>query len=245
MTFYLIQARVDLNALQRWSALRFNTKSVYDEGHSLHHLLSQSLESQTLQPFRLLYTQGSQYGTLLGYSKHDHVKINGDLALQAAPDVLAMLTDINSKKMPESIAEGKRVGFDIKVRPVKRRRNENNTIVEKDAFLLHINAVGKQVKVSRNEVYTDWLSEKMQACGAQLDRDATTIKAYRRTRVVRSSGQHSDKKPPMIEGPEVVFHGDLTVSDPYKFLNALATGLGRHKAYGFGMLVVRPASVKR
>ena len=34
-------------------------------------------------------------------------------------------------------------------------------------------------------------------------------------------------------------HGNLTVRDPEAFANLVANGAGRHKAYGYGMLIIR------
>ena len=34
--------------------------------------------------------------------------------------------------------------------------------------------------------------------------------------------------------------GTLTITDPVEFGSLLANGIGRHKAYGYGMLLLRP-----
>jgi CRISPR system Cascade subunit CasE len=36
-------------------------------------------------------------------------------------------------------------------------------------------------------------------------------------------------------------HGELTINDADAFARLLAGGVGRHAAYGFGMLLLRPA----
>ena len=43
------------------------------------------------------------------------------------------------------------------------------------------------------------------------------------------------------EGPHAVMRGSLTIADPSAFSRMLAQGVGRHKAYGYGMLLLRPA----
>ncbi|GHE81823.1 hypothetical protein GCM10019059_44550 [Camelimonas fluminis] len=43
-----------------------------------------------------------------------------------------------------------------------------------------------------------------------------------------------------IEGPDATFHGSLVVTDPEAFTILLARGVGRHRAYGYGMLLLRP-----
>jgi CRISPR system Cascade subunit CasE len=42
------------------------------------------------------------------------------------------------------------------------------------------------------------------------------------------------------EGPDAILQGDLILNDPERFQMMLAQGVGRHKAYGFGMLLLRP-----
>ena len=44
----------------------------------------------------------------------------------------------------------------------------------------------------------------------------------------------------MTMGPDVVMQGRLRVSDPQAFAQLLARGVGRHRAFGFGMLLLRP-----
>ena len=44
-----------------------------------------------------------------------------------------------------------------------------------------------------------------------------------------------------VEGPDTVMSGELQTSDPDAFARLLARGIGRHRAFGFGMLLLRPA----
>jgi CRISPR system Cascade subunit CasE len=53
-----------------------------------------------------------------------------------------------------------------------------------------------------------------------------------RTRVARG-----DRGP---EGPDATIHGTLTVTDPGVFTKFLARGVARHRAYGYGMLLLHP-----
>ena len=88
----------------------------------------------------------------------------------------------------------------------------------------------------REEVYADWLSNQFdRRGGAQLDRERTRLVSFQRTRAVRKRhARHS-------EGPDAVMRGVLTITDPDVFSNLLAHGIGRHRAYGYGMLLLRPA----
>ena len=41
-------------------------------------------------------------------------------------------------------------------------------------------------------------------------------------------------------GPDATLNGTLRINDPNEFRTKLRTGIGRHKAYGYGMLLLRP-----
>ena len=40
--------------------------------------------------------------------------------------------------------------------------------------------------------------------------------------------------------PDATIHGTLRVSDPDRFAEALRRGVGRHRTYGYGMVLLRP-----
>ena len=41
-----------------------------------------------------------------------------------------------------------------------------------------------------------------------------------------------------VEGPDAVMAGTLTVADPVAFAGTLGRGIGRHAAFGYGMLLL-------
>ena len=108
---------------------------------------------------------------------------------------------------------------------------------ECDAFALEASRYAEgEMPHSREAVYTDWLSSQFERRGgAQLDRQRTRLVSFQRTRAVRKlRARHS-------EGPDAVMRGVLTITDPDAFARLLANGIGRHRAYGYGMLLLRPA----
>ena len=85
----------------------------------------------------------------------------------------------------------------------------------------------------REEVYRDWLSQRLSDRGARLE-DAD-LRSFQRVRVVRKLRAHAS------EGPDALMQGTVTVTEPRKFADLVAHGLGRHRAYGYGMILLRPA----
>ena len=95
---------------------------------------------------------------------------------------------------------------------------------------------GEGWSASREQVYAEWLSAQLDRIGgASLDVERTKLVSFQRTRAIRKlHARHS-------EGPDAVMRGILTITDASAFSNLLARGVGRHRAYGYGMLLLRPA----
>ena len=85
----------------------------------------------------------------------------------------------------------------------------------------------------RERVYAGWLGER---CGAAVRIERWRLAAFRRSRTNRGDGLG-----PI--GPDATLHGDLEVADPEAFTQLVRRGVGRHKAYGYGMLLLRPPGV--
>ncbi len=83
----------------------------------------------------------------------------------------------------------------------------------------------------RERVYLDWLKVRLGGA-AELDEPSCRLTAFRRTSVARGGR--------VLEGPDATIHGTLVVGDVEGFADLLARGVGRHRAYGYGMLMLRP-----
>lgn len=247
---YLIRIPLAMNALARWAGERgwLPGRSVaFDEGRALHHLVDEAFGPGALRPFRLLMPPRCTEGNLYSYSSQDHEQLRAALRQFAMPDHLAVLQEqrLASKVMPTDWSAGQRIGFDVRVRPVRRLRADLVTVQgrfrsgsELDAFLseaLHRHPDNRDGMVasnrSREAVYVDWLAERL-VPGAEVDRQATRLARFHRTQVARGDRAH--------EGPDATMHGTLTVTKPDAFGKLLAHGVGRHRAFGYGMLLLRP-----
>ena len=250
----LIRVPVATNDLARWAGerglgwIRRGSNAVgLDEGRALHHLISEVFGPAALGPFRLLVPPRKSTGNLYAYSKLDAQELRAAAAVQALPDHLGALKleALESKPMLGAWRSGQRLGFDLHTRPIRRLRRDletgSGTISkgrEVDAYLLealHQHPAAPDgmagARRTREAVYLDWLAERLSSA-ARLERDACRLARFRRVRVAR--GTHG------TEGPDATIHGTLTVTDPVSFTALLARGIGRHRAYGYGMLLLRP-----
>ena len=147
--------------------------------------------------------------------------------------------------MPGEWRVGQKLGFDLRARPVRRLTGELGTAngttykagAELDAFLLEALTVFaadpdgmKKAGRTREAVYLDWLSERL-APWAALDRASSRLAGFRRGRAARNGG---------VGGPDTTIRGTVTISDATGFGELLERGVGRHCAYGYGMMMLRP-----
>ena len=253
-TLQMIRAEVNTRELQRWMGMR----RLQDTDHAIHCLLTECFGDLAPKPFRLIAPRAGSTCFLYGYGPADADDLREAAGIYADPLQGRILRagTLDSKPMPAKWQTGKRLGFDVRIRPVVRLlrnpsvRTESPTEVpsfkdgsdrrgkECDAFLWeamqHPNRGGMERK--REQVYAEWLSAQLDRIGgASLDVERTKLVSFQRTRAIRKlHARHS-------EGPDVVMRGILTITDAAAFSNLLARGVGRHRAYGYGMLLLRPA----
>jgi CRISPR system Cascade subunit CasE len=238
MSLHLIEMPISLSALNRWAGQRNIGRGQFDEGLVLHHLLGEAFGPAVLQPFRLLVAPRARTGTLYAYSAApaDSLRAAAAPLLGPSETEVISLDALRSVERPETTwQEGARLGFDLKSRPVVRLASAIEGLdgqfpkgAEVDAFLSE--TLRKNHARPREDVYLDWLSARL-APVADLEREASRLHQFRRVRSLR--GGHR------VEGPEAVIHGTLVVRDPPEFARLLARGVGRHRSYGYGMLLLR------
>ena len=250
MTLNLVRVPLDKDQLARWAETRGWVRhkghyTTFDEGRALHHLVTETFGPVVFKAFRLLVASRQTVGNLYAYSPLDADALRTATAT-APPEHLCVLRpeQFESKPMPSAWRAGQRLGFDVRTRPVRRLRTELagphgkfRQGAEVDAFLVHALRQSPDVAAAdagpdqRESIYLGWLAEQLSPA-ATLVPEGSRLARFRRVRVART-GQGP-------EGPEATIHGDLIVADPSKFPELLARGVGRHRAYGYGMLLLRP-----
>ena len=228
-----------------WGSVRQGAD--FDEGRAIHHLLAEVLGPRSVHCFRLLVPPRQRAGSLYLYSPMAAEVLKAAADLCAWPEHLGVLplSRLESRPMPGTWLAGHRLGFDLRARPIRRLRRDLDGVrgrmsrgAEVDAYLIEAlrrypDAPDGMAKArrTREAVYLDWLEERFEGI-ASLDRPACRLARFRRSRVLR---EHRG-----LEGPDATIHGTLTVSDPDRFGELLRRGVGRHRAYGYGMLLLRP-----
>jgi CRISPR system Cascade subunit CasE len=254
MTLHLARLPVDLPALARAAGERGWTRGPrtdFDESAALHHLLGEAFGPAALQPFRLIVSPRARRGTLYAYtqsSAEDLRATAGMVGLSEAVECALPWNKLDAKPMPDAFAPGKRLGFDLRLRPTVRLRRAIDAPTDRKGGRAHGFKAGAEVDAflaealrdpdrgttdasgrTREAVYTAWLSDRL---GASAEIEEARLVSFRRVRSARDGRG--------AEGPDAILQGTLAVSDPEAFADRLRRGVGRHRAYGYGMLMLRP-----
>jgi CRISPR system Cascade subunit CasE len=240
---YLLHTQPDPQRLAAWAARNRLLDQQGDLGYALHALLHAAFGEHAPQPFRYLDAEQG----LLAYTRLSPAEL-AQCAVLAEPDVAAALglgqtlhhAGLNARPFPTQWATGHTLGFEVRVRPVIR---EVKTGRERDAFLAAIEKVGGS-ELDRSEVYVQWLRELlMRQGGAELlDASVTRYQMLGVTRKSQKSNSDDPRRNRLVSGPDAVLTGQLRVTDPQAFAQLLSRGIGRHRAFGFGLLLLRSAN---
>ena len=144
------------------------------------------------------------------------------------------------KPMPAEWPEGRRLGFEVRACPVVRKASsgpKHRAGAEVDVFLSRC-WERPEATVDRESVYGEWLHEQLAGRGATLRQ--VRMEKFRLARLLRRN--HADTRTASLcQRPDALFQGVLEVDDGSRFRELLERGVGRHRAFGFGMVLLRPA----
>ena len=214
-----------------------------DHGYATHAWLCATFGDLAPKPFRLSERRSGQL-SLLGYADTDGDALRSHAQTFAEPQVLAAcdIQGLASKAMPAEWEAGRRFDFEVRVCPVTRGERE------RDAWLSALDramAAGDEPP-PRERIYVDWLKTHLGAA-AMIDQTADGLAARGRERVrlagfrrVVTSRRGARGIEHRVERPDALIQGTLRILDGVAFGRLLARGVGRHRAFGFGMLLLKP-----
>lgn len=224
---HLIRLPLELKAFHQWAADRGygwtavrgadgrTRNTTFDEGRALHHLLAETFGNGVMQPFRLFMSPGGAKGNIYAYSQTDKAGLVETARACSLPETQTICdcARLDAKVMPEVWREGRRLAFDVRVRPVRRLFKPCGGFpkgAEVDAFLVEAlrrypdgRPVEADNEVKREAVYVNWLKERFDAAARP---DSVRLVRFARHRAARD--RHAS------DGPDATLHGELVIRDP-------------------------------
>jgi CRISPR system Cascade subunit CasE len=147
------------------------------------------------------------------------------------------LFDVDSSDFTPALAEGDRLGFALRANAVIARSiGPGQRGRRHDVVMDALHAMPKEARASvRLDAVANagrmWLARQGALHGFTHE-PVTAVDGYDRMRVDRDGGA------PAMFGV-IDFNGALRVDDPARFLAAIATGFGRARAFGCGLMLIR------
>lgn len=236
--FHLIHMRPNLNRLLPWAQRQglIPDRGQGDLGYAFHAALRAAFADLAPQPFSFRSGQG-----LLAYTTQaDAMRSAVAMATPEVADMLGLDATPHSsglliRPFPTSWKVGQLLSFELRVRPVVRKEDK-----EIDVFLSAVQRMHDTVPL-RETVYADWLKRQFEAVADLHEIRMTEFSLSTVVRRVAPQAEGGRPKRP-VQGPDAVFTGILQVRDGAAFAALVARGIGRHRAFGFGMLLLKPAA---
>jgi CRISPR system Cascade subunit CasE len=242
MTLYMIQLLLDPLAFVRFlQSQGLNRKEDEDLGYGIHAWLAAAFGDLAPRPFRLyMGAKDHRPPKVLGYASQPHTILVDKAKSFAEPFTLSVCDFdhyIDSRKMTTDWSRGTRLGFEVLTCPVGRKAQSH---IEKDIFLIHAERLGSDAGLSRELVYREWLEKQLESVCELEYADLKSFRLVHQTRRSQASKDANRQKLARLTRPQVLLAGTLKVEDGVALSQIVSKGIGRHKAFGYGMLLLRP-----
>ena len=209
-------------------------------GYGVHAWLGAAFGDLAPKPWRLLMDK-HRPPRILGYASHDVSALQQRVVEFAEPSVLQVCPEpqlmIASRSMP-TWEKGRKLGFQTLVCPIGRKARSG---IEKDLFLIHADSQSGDDGLSREEIYCDWAKQRFNDYSVTVD--YMRLAGFRLVKQMRQTqSAKGERVLRQIVRPQALLEGELTIEDPNRFARLLRHGVGRHRAFGYGMILLRPPS---
>lgn len=142
---------------------------------------------------------------------------------------------LKSRPYAPAPAPGQRLGFSLRANPtVSLSQPGRARSLNRDVLLHAKKQAGRPLSPEeREDVCLSWLTTRAEQLGVRLDRDLSHVATFQELRIPRKGGKDA-------EFLTVDFEGVLTVENSTTLSNALIAGVGKGRAYGLGLMLLRP-----
>lgn len=243
MTLHMVQLHPDPAALVRFLVGQGTYRGAdSDLGYGVHAWLAATFGELAPKPFRLhLDPDNRKPPKLLAYSPHGRESLLEQALTFAEPAAQAVCPleqglAVAALPGPERWSPGRRLGFEVLACPVARRSRDG---VERDVFLDRADQVPLNAGLNRALVYQEWLAARL-AGAAELE--TTELAGFHLVAQWRQGLRpgRGSRGTARLTRPAALLRGVLRVSDGAAFHDLLGHGVGRHRSFGYGMLLLRP-----
>lgn len=156
---------------------------------------------------------------------------------QRPPQDAHSMFHVETKGFAPVLQSGDRLAFALRANAVVSSHREDGSQTRHDVVMARLKSMPPgERKQHRDRVSQEagfeWFARQGVAHGFEPDNDVV-VESYAQVRAPR------DGKQPPVTFSTIDLVGHLRVSDPSQFLQAVAVGLGKSKAFGCGLMLIR------
>ena len=208
--------------------------------YGVHAWLGAAFAELAPRPWRLLMDK-HRPPRILGYARHNASALQRRLTDFTEPGIFQVCPEpklmIAGRAMP-MWQRGRRLGFQILACPVGRKSESG---IEKDLFLIHADIKDNDEQINRETIYCDWAKQIFYRYSGDVE--SIGLAGFRLAKQKRQTQEAKGKRVfHQIVRPQALLEGMIAIGDPEKFDLLLERGMGRHCAFGYGMLLLKPPS---
>lgn len=199
-------------------------------GYALHAWLAALFGEQAPKPFRYFERRRE----VLAYAATDAKSLLDRAHAFASPLAWEALEHdgVASKPMPEVWRKRQRLHLEVLTCPVSRKDDE-----EKDVYLRRLDRLEGKEAPPREEVYREWFIKQW---GDAVHFEQLELLGMKARAFLLRRDRNGTSRLRLVERPQALFGAEATIIDPDRFAKLLTRGIGRHRAFGFGMVLLSP-----
>jgi len=154
--------------------------------------------------------------------------------------VMTTFLNIDTKQYKPKIKKGDMLAFSLRANPTiaKKVDGKKNSVrhdvymnAKKDGKMKGFK--GKELNQYINERVKEWLIKREKYFGFQIDPANLSIEGYFHHQFYKTNTKMN------VRYSSIDYHGILMVTEPIKFTDTLYNGIGKSKAFGCGLLLVK------
>lgn len=152
--------------------------------------------------------------------------------LSLEPPTESEIFDIQYRPFAPTLSTGQTLHFSLRANPTICKAGKRHDLLMEAKRQVRGQVNGPDIWQHQQQAAQDWLARQGEQNGFSLRE--VNVDAYRQQQVVRAKSRQ------LIQFSCVDFSGVLVVNEPRLFLQRLAQGYGKSRAFGCGLMLIKP-----
>lgn len=152
--------------------------------------------------------------------------------LSLEPPAESEIFDIQYRPFAPTLSTGQTLRFSLRANPTICKSGKRHDLLMEAKRQVRGQVNGPDIWQHQQQVAQDWLARQGEQNGFSLRE--VNVDAYRQQQVVRVKSRQ------VIQFSSVDYSGVLVVNEPTLFLRRLIQGYGKSRAFGCGLMLIKP-----